>query len=99
MNLKGNIEEMEMVQENRRISEENYELKSRLAQVESKIKREKDVDVYNVEYKDQDINYMKETIDRQEGQIIKLHEQYQKKIYEKEKKVESLNAKVKDQNK
>ena len=52
VNLKGNIEEMEMVQENRRISEENYELKSRLAQVESKIKREKDVDMYNVEYKD-----------------------------------------------
>ena len=40
INLKGNISEMEMTEENRRVNEENIELKSRLVRVESRIKRE-----------------------------------------------------------
>lgn len=56
---------MEMINENRRINEENYELKSRLAFVESKIKKEAgELDLINKEYMEHDVKYLKETIDR-----------------------------------
>ena len=99
-NLRGNISEMEMINENRRINEENYELKSRLAFVESKIKKEAgELDLINKEYMEHDVKYLKETIDRQESQIIKLHEQYQQKMKDKDAKMEKLNAKLKEQDK
>lgn len=51
INLKGNISEMEMTEENRRVNEENIELKSRLVRVESRIKRE----VSQTEIESQDV--------------------------------------------
>lgn len=40
LTLRGNISEIELAEANRRINEENVELKSRLVRVESRIKKE-----------------------------------------------------------
>lgn len=94
-----------MWEECRRVSSENSELRSRLARVESKIKREIGVGDGDITEKEQaaeweaEVVRLREVIEKQELSIIQLHEEYQGKLKQQGQEVDKLERRLKHQDK